>query len=267
MVTTDFINNMSTFASNIMATTIVYPLDTIRIRKQLDEEPLYNRKALYKAYPAGILRQITYSSPNLIFFRKLNEQYKKKHGEQEPTLMMKTFFGSLSGATAGLLGNPAEAIMVRSIKDSQYQNIFHSIRTIYAQNQWKGFFNGVVPMSLRCGVYNAGRLPIYSETKNYIQQHYPSQKGSVLSHSIAAFSGSFVGIIASNPLDVIKSRMQGNTQKRSIQEIIAEILQKDGMQGFYRGLMASFFKSGPHSIFSFIFAEQLSLLLTGKEMF
>ena len=256
---------MSTFASNIMATTIVYPLDTIRIRKQLDEEPLYNRKALYKAYPAGILRQITYSSPNLIFFRKLNEQYKKKHGE--PSLMMKTFFGSLSGATAGLLGNPAEAIMVRSIKDRQYQNMFHSMRTIYAEKQWKGFFNGLAPMSLRCGVYNAGRLPIYSETKNYIQQHYPSQKGSVLSHGIAAFSGSFVGLLASNPLDVIKSRMQGSKQSPTIQQVIAEILQKDGMQGFYRGLMASFFKSGPHSIFSFVFAEQLTLLLTGKELF
>lgn len=265
MVSSEWIQNVCTFASNIIATTIVYPLDTIRLKKQLHLPIDYKINPLYKGYYAGILRQICYSSPNIIFYRTFTEKYHDTYNKS-PSFMYKTLFSGLSGGISGAIGNPSELLLVRSIEDTSGKNIFQLGKQIYKQGGLKSFATGITPMTLRCSAFNMGRLPIYSETKEWIQTNYPHYKGTVVSHGVSATLGSITGMIISNPLDVVKSKIQGQENTMSLQELCSSILRKDGIKGFYRGFFPGMMKSAPHSILSFVFAEQMTLLYTGKEL-
>ena len=55
----------SMFAS-MFATTIVHPFDVIKVSKQLNYKVLYRFPQIYKGYSAGLLRQVTYSTPNIV---------------------------------------------------------------------------------------------------------------------------------------------------------------------------------------------------------
>jgi hypothetical protein len=266
MVSSEWIQNLSTFASNIIATTIVYPLDTIRLKKQLHLPIDYKINPLYKGYYAGILRQICYSSPNLIIYRNFTKKYHDTY-QMVPSVTHKIMFSGFSGGVAGAIGNPSELLLVRSIQDTSGKNIVQLGKQIYQQHGFKAFTTGMVPMTLRCSVYNMGRLPIYSETKEWIQTNYPHYKGTVVSHGVSASLGSVMGIVISNPLDVVKSRMQSQQNTMSLYELSTSMLRKDGIKGFYSGFYPGLIKSAPHSILSFVFAEQMTLFFTGRELF
>ena len=265
MDTSEWIQNLSTFASNIIATTIVYPLDTIRLKTQLNMPIDYKIRPLYKGYYAGILRQICYSSPNIIFYRNFTEKYHDTYNKS-PSFMYKILFSGLSGGIAGVIGNPSELLLVRSIEDTSGKNIFQLGKQIYKQGGLKSFATGITPMTLRCSAFNMGRLSVYSETKEWIQTNHPQYKGSVLSHGLSATIGSITGMIISNPLDVVKSKIQGQENTMSVQELCSSIVRKEGIKGFYRGFVPGLMKTAPHSILSFIFAEQMTILYTGKEL-
>ena len=58
-------------ASAFVATSFVHPMDVIKISKQLNMKPKYNISNLYRGYTVGLLRQSTYSSPNIFIFTQL----------------------------------------------------------------------------------------------------------------------------------------------------------------------------------------------------
>ena len=265
MVTIDTKLDLSTIISNIIATTIVYPLDTIRIRKQIQLPVEYKRNTLYKGYGAGILRQICYSSPNIILFRKMTHSYRQTQ-QNDPSIFIKTIFAAVSGAIGGIIGNPAEVLQIRSIKDPLHKNVFLTAKHIHTTYGMREYFKGIKPMALRASVFNAGRLPVYSETKKYINETIPQLQNSVYNHAISSFVGAFVGVVISNPIDVVKTRIQSNRQETIISQLVKDIMHTEGPSGFYRGFVQNFLKSGPHSIISFILIEQIGMYMGGEKM-
>ena len=258
-------DNVTTIISNIIATTIIFPMDTMRVQKQLGLPTIYNARGLYKGYSAGVLRQITYSSPNLIIYRSLNQKYMSTT-EKETSIFFKSVFGFVSGGISGVLGNPSELLFVRAVKDPNYKNIFQSASQIYNKDGLFEFTKGSLPMSLRCAVFNAARLPVYSESKRLLNDTYPQYDGSVYIHSTAAFTSAFMGTIVGNPIDVIKSKIQGSSSKKRIGDVFRKVYTQDGISGFYRGFIPSLLRSGPHSVLSFMMIDQISLFFSGKEL-
>lgn len=253
---------MITSLSNITATSIVYPLDTIRVSKHLNNKIQYNPYFLYKGYSAGILRQMSYSTPNVFLYSSLLSHYKDKYSH-EPSLFYKTSFGIISGSIAGFIGTPAELIMIKGITDKNYKGILPTVNNIVKKEGFVSLFKGCGPTILRAALYNGTRLPIYSQSKIYITEQYPSLQNTVYLHGICAFIASSVGNLLSNPYDVIKSKMQSSN--KSFVTVFNEIQQK-GIKGFYKGFIPNLFKSAPHAIISFITLEKLSYYILKKEI-
>ena len=261
MVTIDYI---TTIISNIIATTIIFPMDTMRVQKQLGLPTIYTPQSLYKGYSAGVLRQILYSSPNLIIYRSLNQTYISNTKSESP-IFFKSMFGFISGGISGVLGNPSELLFVRAVKDPQYKNIFQSASHIYNSQGLREFTKGSLPMGIRCAIFNATRLPVYSESKKLLNNTYPTYDGTLYIHFISAFTSAFAGTIISSPVDVVKSKIQESSSKKHIGDMFREVYVQDGIAGFYRGFFPSLFRTAPHSVLSFIMIDQFSLFFSGKD--
>jgi len=156
--------------------------------------------------------------------------------------------------------------LIRSVKDPQYKNVFQTAMQIYTTYGAREFTKGVAPTAIRSAIFNAVRLPVYTESKRHLNEVFPTYTGSISTHFAAASSGALIGIIASNPIDVVKSKIQGSSSEKRMGDAFRQIYTQSGIGGFYKGFVPSLLKSGPHSVISFVLIDQLSLYFSGKEL-
>ena len=247
------------------ATTLVHGFDVIRISQQTNIKPKYTFNYLYRGYTSGLMRQLTYSVPNITIFSELVRQYKDIH-DTEPSLLYKTGFGAVSGAIGGFFGTPSEVILVRSINPTiPRAGIVTHANNIYNVNGFKGFINGAYASTTRSALFNSIRLSVYSESKTRIQELYPNLEGTSTLHFTSAICGTSLGIFASNPIDYIKSQVQTPGNTKTVSEIVKNTYQHNGIFGFYKGTIASLCKSIPHSVISFVIIERLMRIFTGHD--
>lgn len=247
------------------ATTMVHGFDVIRISQQTNVKPQYTFNHLYKGFSAGILRQLTYSVPNITTYSELTRQYKEKYNV-EPPLLYKTGFGTISGAIGGFFGTPSEVVLVRSINPTiPTAGLFEHAKNIYNTNGLHGFIKGGDVATVRSALFNGIRLSVYSESKTQIQELYPSLEGTSTLHFMSAICATSLGIFASNPVDYIKSQVQNPGNTKTISEIVNTTYKQNGILGFYKGTSASLSKSIPHSVISFVIIERLMRIFTGQD--
>lgn len=247
------------------ATTCVHPFDVLRISQQGDFASKYTLSSLYRGYSVGLLRQCTYSVPNVMIYSELQNAYASKH-KQNPSFWTKFGMGVISGTIGGFTGTPSELMMVRSIHpNTPNPGIVPSITTIWANYGLRGFFRGYHSTIARSAVFNGTRLSVYSETKSTVLRKYPDLDGTTISHILSAICGTTAGIIASNPLDVIKTRVQLN-QDLPLQNVVRNVVG-GGVRTLYKGFAPSLSKSIPHSVISFVILERLTRMISGKDAF
>ena len=256
---------LSSTISAFTATTVVHPLDVIRISQQTNVIAQYTISHLYRGYAAGLLRQMTYSVPNVTIFAELIQRHKREHGS-EPNFINKALFGAISGSVSGLTGTPSEVVLVRAINPKiPSVSIITGAHKIYIDHGISGFLKGAYVASFRSSVFNSIRLSVYSECKTIVQRAHPKLEGTSTLHFIAAILGTGMGVLVSNPIDVIKSQLQATQSKISAKDIILTTYAQFGPRGFYKGTVASLFKSIPHSIITFVMLEKLTRIFTGND--
>lgn len=250
------------FAS-MVATSVVHPFDVIKVSKQLNYPITYHISHLYKGYAIGLFRQMTYSTPNMVIYSSLNNYYHNTYNKDAPYIH-KFCFGFLSGGIGGAMGNPSEVMFVKALRDKTGKSTKQIFQDIVSQEGYSRFFDGYKVALMRSAVYNSIRLSVYSETKGHFINQYPSLQGTSQLHFLCGAVGTITAIVISNPVDVIKSRLQKDSSK-NFGQMIQYTFAHEGLGGFYKGLFPSIFKSFPHSIISFMVLERITKILTGKE--
>ena len=263
--------------ANFTAISVVYPFDNIRIKQHNNIKINYQFSYLYNGYTSSLLKQTTYSVPNVFIYSQLLANYKNTE-KKEPSLITKLLYGSFSGSIAGFLGTPSEVIMVRAISSpNKFQGVIPSIKNTYNAHGIKEFFNGYQPTVIRAFLFNGPKLAFYTECKNKLSNNYPELKGTIKLHAFSAFVSTSIGVLISNPFDVVKTRMQtpskiqisnktqSNGKKNEIYNTIKNIFQKEGFSAFYKGTLPSLIKNTPHAVISFVLLDQLSSYFIGKE--
>lgn len=252
-----------TLFSSYSATTIVHPFDVIKISKQVNLPMYYNFSHLYKGYFFGLMRQTTYSAPNIFLYNQLMTYHKNKY-VSEPSFVNKFSYGFLSGGISGFTGSPIEVLLIKTLHDKSAKNPFQHYNEYIRNNGYMGLLNGYKMAFMRSAIYNSFRFSIYSENKYYLQQYFPTLKETSLLHFVSSSISTLIAIVVSNPVDVIKSQMQKNGNQPFF-SIVKRNYQEEGIKFFYRGLIPSISKSLPHSVISFMLVEKTMKLFTGKE--
>ena len=106
---------------------------------------------------------------------------------------------------------PQETIKTKLVSDMmqekpQYKNIFHGVKTIVGENGISGIYKGYSATLIKQSSNQGVRFVVYTDSANFLQ-NYISYK--VLSDLIAGGFAGFCSVMANNPVDVIKTRLQG----------------------------------------------------------
>jgi solute carrier family 25, member 33/36 len=97
----------------------------------------------------------------------------------------------------------------------------------------------------------------YATTKTFLLSRYEE---GFSTHVISAVAASFTTTTATNPIWLVKTRMQlGTNRKNSVVNIAYSIYQRDGWRGFYRGMTASYMGAS-ETVIQFVIYERLKLL-------
>ncbi|CAD7968768.1 unnamed protein product [Amoebophrya sp. A120] len=214
----------------------------------------------------------------------------------------------LAGAIGSAMFTPLDLVKVRfqsqlPSEPVPYNNsVLTAFRTIVAErnNSILGLYQGVVPTVIRAAFLTSAQLGTYDVVKNDLLLKYyfePKDKDSKTVHFAASLITSVVACTASNPADVIKTRVM-NAKKGGMSKVatgvvagglhstsqssstvssgaagasvasntstlhhVVQLYKSEGLLGFLNGWKASYCRLGPHTIISFVLIEKIRLAM------
>lgn len=121
--------------------------------------------------------------------------------------------GMMAGATAAIVGTPAEVALIRMTADGRlplaerrnYSGVFNALIRIIREEGVLTLWRGCIPTMGRAMVVNAAQLATYSQAKKMLVSKMEMKEGIVMHFTASMISG-FVTTAASLPVDIAKTR-------------------------------------------------------------
>ncbi len=222
---------------------------------------------LMRGITASMMREASYSSLRLGLYDPIKGFFAPAGTEKhEFGLLEKILAGGLSGAIGSAIANPTDLIKIRfqSVFPGQprpYKHTLDAFFTIFKTDGLAGLYRGVTPTIVRASVLTSAQLATYDHTKRYmIRSGFGDDTRTHLTCSV--ISG-FVAATATNPFDVIKSRIMSDAhgRYRGPWHCMIAMLKSEGPRSFMKGWSASFARLGPHFCISMPLLELIRQLL------
>ncbi|XP_071949382.1 kidney mitochondrial carrier protein 1-like [Antedon mediterranea] len=232
-------------------------------------------KALYSGIRPAVLRQASYGTIKIGCYHTFKRLLVER--PEDESLAINVLCGIAAGIISSSIANPTDVLKVRMQAQSQrFANatMVTSFVNIYQQEGTRGLWRGVGPTAQRAAVVAGVELPAYDWSKKLIINH--TQLGdSISNHFIASLFAGFVGAIASNPIDVVKTRMMNQQNlRKSVQlkqgqkqqiykntiDCFIKTARYEGFLALYKGFIPTWVRLGPWNIIFFVTFEQLKKL-------
>ncbi|KAK5662089.1 hypothetical protein OQA88_10204 [Cercophora sp. LCS_1] len=279
--------------SGMVATTVIQPVDMIKVRIQLagegkaggprptaasvTREILASGKALdlYTGLSAGLLRQAVYTTARLGFFDTFMDSLKSraKAKGQEIGFKERATAGLTAGGLAAMIGNPADLALIRMQSDGlkplaerkNYKSVFDALGSIAKSEGVGALWAGATPTIVRAMALNFGQLAFFSETKAQLKKRteWSGNAQTLAASATAGFFASFFSL----PFDFVKTRLQkqsrgpdGTLPYKSMADCFAKVTKQEGILRFYRGFGTYYVRIAPHAMVTLIVADYLGWL-------
>ncbi|XP_040929645.1 solute carrier family 25 member 35 [Betta splendens] len=189
-----------------------------------------------------------------------------------------TVSGALAGVVGAVMGSPI--YLVKTHLQSQaassiavghqykHQGMVHALAAIYREHGVLGLWRGSSAAVPRVSVGSAAQLSTFSSAKELVTDLQVFSKDSWLVALSAGMISSVVVVLAMTPFDVVSTRLynqpvdhlgKGQLYKGFL-DCFSKTLRKESVTGLYKGLGASYFRLGPHTILSLFFWDELRKL-------
>ncbi|KAM9392372.1 LOW QUALITY PROTEIN: mitochondrial dicarboxylate carrier [Pholidichthys leucotaenia] len=267
--------------SSCAAACLTHPLDLIKVHLQTQQEVrarmigmtinVVRREgylALYSGLSASVCRQMTYSLSRFAIYETVRDNMNRKHKGPMP-FYQKVLLGAFGGFTGGLIGTPADMVNVRMQNDVKlpaelrrnYAHVLDGLLRVWKEEGIKKVFSGATMASTRGALVSVGQVTVcYDQSKQlFLAAGYMTD--NILTHflaSVFAVRGA-CAIILCQPLDVVTRLMNSKVEYRSVFHWLTETA-KLGPKAFYKGLVPAAIRLVPHTVFTYIFLEQLRQL-------
>uniref|UniRef100_A0A8D0CSN5 Solute carrier family 25 member 10 n=1 Tax=Sander lucioperca TaxID=283035 RepID=A0A8D0CSN5_SANLU len=244
--------------SSSVAACLTHPLDLIKVHLQTQQEVkvriigmvvnVVRRKgylALYSGLSASLFRQMTYSLSRFAIYETVRDEMNRKNKGFMP-FYQKVLMGAFGGFAGGFIGTPADLVNVRMQNDVKLPvEFFHGIRKL---------FSGASMASSRGALVSVGQLSCYEQSKQLVlAAGYLTD--NILTHFLASVFVGGCATILCQPLDVVKTRLMNSKLEYGVRCV--SLSAKLGPKAFYKGLVPAAIRLIPHTVFTFIFLEQL----------
>jgi len=191
---------------------------------------------LYRGVGAVVLSAIPSHS---LYFATI-EYFKETFGGNKGGL--RPVENAMAGGIATLFHDsivtPLDNVKQRlQVYNSPYRNIGHCARTIFRAEGWRGFYASY-PITVLLNVpFMSVNFASYESFKYLLAGDGEHSTGQEL---LAGGAAGALGGLVSNPLDVVKTRIQtdpGNRRPKAM-DVVRSIMKEEGLAGFMRGTTA-----------------------------
>lgn len=174
--------------------------------------------------------------------------------------------GGAAGTTALLATYPLDLVRTRlSLPQHPYRGLVHACTTIAREEGFRGFYKGAPAALLSVAPFSGINFMTYETLKEAVYRVNPDPPTIYMS-ACGAISGG-VAMTVLYPLDLLKRQMmlqgQGGRPReyRNWGHAVLTIWAKSGINGFYRGLFASYWKVIPTTSITFYTYEVMKKYL------
>ncbi|WZY80247.1 hypothetical protein YC2023_026631 [Brassica napus] len=207
--------------------------------------------ALFSGVSATVLRQMLYSATRMGNF----------------PLVTKIAAGLIAGAVGSAVGNPADVAMVRMQADGRlpfhrrrnYKSVVDAIERIVRHEGVSSLWRGSWLTVNRAMIVTASQLATYDHVKEIMIAGGRGTPGGIGTHAAASFAAGIVAAVASNPIDVVKTRMM-NAEAESYGgplDCAVKTVAEEGPMALYKGLVPTVTRQGPFTMILFVTLEQI----------
>ncbi|XVE60579.1 hypothetical protein DITRI_Ditri05aG0139900 [Diplodiscus trichospermus] len=230
--------------------------------------------ALFSGVSATVLRQSLYSTTRM----GLYDLFKQRWTDPETKTMhltKKIAAGLIAGGIGAAVGNPADVAMVRMQADGRlpqaqrrnYKSVFDAITQISKQEGVVSLWRGSSLTVNRAMIVTASQLATYDQIKEAILENGVMEDG-MGTHVAASFAAGVVAAVASNPVDVIKTRVMNMKVEigrppvyNGAVDCLTKTVRREGFRALYKGFLPTVSRQGPFTVVLFVTLEQVRKLL------
>ncbi|XP_060882935.1 mitochondrial dicarboxylate carrier isoform X2 [Labrus mixtus] len=231
--------------SSSVAACLTHPLDLIKVHLQTQQEVrlrmigmtvnVVRREgvlALYSGLSASLCRQMTYSLARFGIYETVRDQMNRDKKGLMP-FYQKVLLGAFGGFVGGFIGTPADLVNVRMQNDIKlpvqlrrnYVHALDGLLRVFKEEGLRSLFSGATLASTRGALVSVGQ-------------------------------GGCATILC-QPLDVVKTRLMNSKQEYGSVFYCLTETAKLGPKAFYKGLVPAAIRLIPHTVFTYLFLEQL----------
>ncbi|KAJ7547547.1 hypothetical protein O6H91_08G091200 [Diphasiastrum complanatum] len=262
--------------ASIVAGSLTRPLDLIKHILPVQTE---GALALFSGVSAAVLRQTLYSTTRLGLYDLLKQQWQDPSSQKEKTglsLPKKVAAGLLAGGIGAIVGNPADVAMVRMQADGRlpvhqrrnYAGVGDALVRMVRQEGVTTLWTGCGPTVQRAMVVTAAQLATYDQIKETLVSHNITRDGFA-TQVAASFSAGLVASVASNPIDVVKTRIMNMSVVEGGEEppykgaldCAIKTVRAEGPMALYKGFVPTVTRQGPFAVVLFLTLENVRALL------
>lgn len=282
--------------SALFTTSLLHPLDVIKVRFQANEQSIKWRspegsinsskttfgaiyrlartegaRSLYLGLTPAVLANA--GSWGLYFY--FYEELKPLIGKNLPGTPGILISGILAGMSTTLFMNPIWLIKTRmqlenSIQNRKYRNLIRSVSSIIAEEGFKGLYRGIIPAFVLT-THGAVQFAIYEELKHLNQiRRGDGKTAETQEFFVMGGISKLIASIVTYPFQVVKTRMQKETKIHAhyqrMLSTIQIILKNEGLFGFYKGLGANLWRVAPQSAILLSTYENIMMLLVNHRL-
>ncbi|MED6131820.1 Mitochondrial uncoupling protein 5 [Stylosanthes scabra] len=231
--------------------------------------------ALYSGVSATVLRQLLYSTTRMGLYDMFKKKWSDPNSGGTMPLSKKIGAGLLAGGIGAAVGNPADVAMVRMQADGRlppaqrrnYNSVLDAITRMIKNEGVTSLWRGSGLTVNRAMLVTASQLASYDEFKEMILKRGLMRDG-LGTHVTASFAAGFVAAVASNPVDVIKTRVMNMKVEAGAAapysgalDCAMKTVRAEGPMALYKGFIPTITRQGPFTVVLFVTLEQVRKLL------
>lgn len=231
-------------------------------------------RALFSGVSATVLRQTLYSTTRMGLYDILKTKWTDPNTNNMP-LTRKIVAGLIAGGVGAAVGNPADVAMVRMQADGRlpaaqrrnYKSVIDAISQMSKNEGVPSLWRGSSLTVNRAMLVTASQLASYDQFKEMILEK-DLMKDGLGTHVTASFAAGFVASVASNPVDVIKTRVMNMKVEAGVAppysgalDCAMKTIKAEGPMALYKGFIPTISRQGPFTVVLFVTLEQVRKLL------
>ncbi|XP_074083539.1 mitochondrial brown fat uncoupling protein 1 [Macrotis lagotis] len=270
-------------AAACVADLLTFPLDTAKVRLQIQGEAQTTKtvrykgvlgtiatlvetegpRSLYRGLHAGLQRQMSFASIRIGLYDTVKQFY--NNGKEKAGIGSRILAGCTTGGLAVIVAQPTDVVKVRLQAQSslagakpRYTGTFQAYKTIASEEGTRGLWKGTTPNVTRNAIVNSAELVTYDIIKENLLK-YNLLTDNLPCHFVSAFGAGFCTTVVASPVDVVKTRYMNSSpgQYSSAPKCAWTMLLQEGFTAFYKGFVPSFLRLGSWNVVMFISYEQL----------